>query len=280
MIDSCRVKESRYNSSSRIKELVTVWASHASMKQRSGRAGRTSSGTCWRLCSEEFATTQLLSHTVPEMARTPLDELVLQIGLLFEQRRDEYNRNAVNDDGESRRPFAPGFKPIKFLSMTPTPPAEGSLVQACKHLLEVEALKVVDHGSDSGEAIGWLYRLTPLGYHLSRLPMDAKVGKMLIIGCLLGCLDNALTIAAALSCTKSCFLSGSQSRQIDASSIEARDELIENGFKLVIYANQLLRAAYPAMHYTAKKILENSRAFEVEKKIIPIKEIINLIKND
>jgi len=57
-------------------------------------------------------------------------------------------------------------------------------------------------------------------------------------------------------------------------------DLIRNGFKLVIYANQLLRAAYPAMHFAAKKILENSRAFEIEKKIIPIKEIINLIKND
>jgi phosphoenolpyruvate phosphomutase len=57
-------------------------------------------------------------------------------------------------------------------------------------------------------------------------------------------------------------------------------DLIKNGFRLVIYANQLLRAAYPAMQHTAKKILENSRAFEIEKKIIPIKEIINLIKND
>ena len=57
-------------------------------------------------------------------------------------------------------------------------------------------------------------------------------------------------------------------------------DLVKNGFKLVIYANQLLRAAYPAMQFTAKSILENSRAFEIEKKIIPIKEIINLIKND
>jgi phosphoenolpyruvate phosphomutase / 2-hydroxyethylphosphonate cytidylyltransferase len=57
-------------------------------------------------------------------------------------------------------------------------------------------------------------------------------------------------------------------------------DLIRNGFKIVIYANQLLRAAYPAMEFAAKKILENSRAFEIEKKIIPIKEIINLIKND
>ena len=57
-------------------------------------------------------------------------------------------------------------------------------------------------------------------------------------------------------------------------------DLIQNGFKLVIYANQLLRAAYPAMQNTAKKILEKSRAFEIDKKIIPINEIINLIKND
>ncbi len=57
-------------------------------------------------------------------------------------------------------------------------------------------------------------------------------------------------------------------------------DLIKNGFKIVIYANHLLRAAYPAMQFAAKKILENSRSFEIEKKIIPIKEIINLIQND
>ena len=57
-------------------------------------------------------------------------------------------------------------------------------------------------------------------------------------------------------------------------------DLIKNGFKLVIYANQLLRSAYPAMQNTAKTILKNKRAFEADKKIIPIKEIINLIKND
>jgi len=57
-------------------------------------------------------------------------------------------------------------------------------------------------------------------------------------------------------------------------------DLIKNGFKIVIYANQLLRAAYPAMKNTAKLILQKGRAFETEKKIIPIKEIINLIKND
>ena len=56
-------------------------------------------------------------------------------------------------------------------------------------------------------------------------------------------------------------------------------DLIKNGFKLVIYANQLLRAAYPAMLNTAKDILINSRSFEAERKnkIIPISEIINLV---
>ena len=63
-------------------------------------------------------------------------------------------------------------------------------------------------------------------------------------------------------------------------SIVYEKELIKNGFKLVIYANQLLRSAYPAMVNTVKTILKNSRAFEADKKIIPIKEVISLIKND
>ncbi len=57
-------------------------------------------------------------------------------------------------------------------------------------------------------------------------------------------------------------------------------DLIKNGFKIVIYANHLLRAAYPAMEFVGKKILQNSRSFEIENKIIPIKKIINLIENE
>ena len=55
-------------------------------------------------------------------------------------------------------------------------------------------------------------------------------------------------------------------------------ELIKHEFKIVIYANQLMRAAYPAMLSAAKSILYNKRAFEIENKISPIKEILNLIK--
>tara|TARA_B100001123_G_C15332708_1_gene1031782 strand:+ start:1472 stop:2782 length:1311 start_codon:yes stop_codon:yes gene_type:complete len=55
-------------------------------------------------------------------------------------------------------------------------------------------------------------------------------------------------------------------------------ELIKNGFKVVIYANQLLRAAYPQMLSTAKQILENGRAYDAEKKISSINQVLNLIK--
>ena len=54
--------------------------------------------------------------------------------------------------------------------------------------------------------------------------------------------------------------------------------LIKNGFKIVIYANQMLRASYPAMENVAKTILKNQRSFELEKKISSVKEVLNLIK--
>ncbi len=60
-------------------------------------------------------------------------------------------------------------------------------------------------------------------------------------------------------------------------SIVKEGELARNGIKVVIYANQLLRASYPAMNETARKILQHKRAKEVEKNITPIKNIISLI---
>ena len=198
------------------------------MKQRSGRAGRTSAGVCWRLCSEDFCNNQLLPQTAPEMLRTPLDELVLQICLLYEQRRDDFYRS---HKGSGSGSFAIGAQPIKFLSQTPAPPPKNSLLQACRHLLEVDALRVVETNGREGEEDAWSYRLTPLGYHLSKLPMDAKVGKVLIVGCILGCLDGALTVAAALSSTTSCFISGFGNKQGNLPiEFQSRESLVENGF--------------------------------------------------
>lgn len=54
-------------------------------------------------------------------------------------------------------------------------------------------------------------------------------------------------------------------------------ELEEAGANVVIYANQLLRSAYPAMLNTAKSILEHSRSEECDKNMLSIKEILELI---
>lgn len=54
-------------------------------------------------------------------------------------------------------------------------------------------------------------------------------------------------------------------------------QLQEYGVNIVIYANQLLRSAYPAMVKTAQTILENERALEADQYCMPIKEILTLI---
>ncbi len=54
-------------------------------------------------------------------------------------------------------------------------------------------------------------------------------------------------------------------------------ELADHGVNVVIYANQLTRSAFPAMEGTAKEILKNHRALEVDSKLMPFKDIITLI---
>ena len=54
-------------------------------------------------------------------------------------------------------------------------------------------------------------------------------------------------------------------------------QLSENGFNLVIYANHMLRASYPAMTKVALEILKNGRSKESDKNLMPIKDILNLI---
>jgi phosphoenolpyruvate phosphomutase len=55
------------------------------------------------------------------------------------------------------------------------------------------------------------------------------------------------------------------------------EELENAGVNIVIYANQLLRSAYPAMQDTAYSILKNGRSAESDEKMMPIKEILELI---
>ncbi len=58
--------------------------------------------------------------------------------------------------------------------------------------------------------------------------------------------------------------------------VKERD-LIKNGFNVVIYANHMLRAAYPAMYETGISILKNQRSLEIDKKLTKIKDILKLI---
>ena len=55
------------------------------------------------------------------------------------------------------------------------------------------------------------------------------------------------------------------------------NELIDNGFNVVIYANHMLRAAYPAMYKVAESILKNGRSFEADNELMKIKKILELI---
>jgi len=55
------------------------------------------------------------------------------------------------------------------------------------------------------------------------------------------------------------------------------EELIAHGVNIVIYANQLLRAAFPAMQNAAKSILKYHRAHEIDEELLSIKDIITLI---
>ena len=55
------------------------------------------------------------------------------------------------------------------------------------------------------------------------------------------------------------------------------EKLSKAGANIVIYANHLLRSVYPNMVDTAKSILKYKRAYQIEKKLLSIKDILELI---
>lgn len=66
------------------------------------------------------------------------------------------------------------------------PPAQGSLEAAKQRLCALGALTEAEC-------------LTPLGWHLACLPVDVRIGKLMLLGAIFRCLDPALTIAASLA---------------------------------------------------------------------------------
>lgn len=137
------------------------------------------------------------------MARVPLDNLFLQVKALGIAR------------GDARA----------FLLRALQPPTEHAIDAAETALLRVGAIVPASSPGASARAVPGppgepgcatslraLYGLSPLGEHLARMPLDLRVGKMLLFGALLGCVDPVLTIAAAMSLSRPPFLSPMEQR--------------------------------------------------------------------
>eukprot|EP00897_Mesotaenium_endlicherianum_P002934 jgi/Mesen1/2669/ME000167S01818 len=161
---------------------VDSWVSQASAQQRRGRAGRVQPGCCIRLFSRrQFRTMQ--PQQTPEMLRVPLQSLCLQVKSMLPGRVEATLGQAL------------------------TPPSEQAIRAAVTSL---QMLSAFDGAQE----------LTPLGCHLARMPVDARVGKMLLFACMMRCLDPVLTIAAAVS-GKAPFVAPME-RRSEASSAKLR----------------------------------------------------------
>ena len=170
MIDCGRVREVRRNKRTSTSILVTDWCSKASSKQRAGRAGRVQPGLCLKMYSSHTAERIMKATSEPELRRVPLEEVCLNI-------------------------LASGFAKncMEFLNQAPQPPSPESVQAAIDVLCDVGA---IDKQVTETRAFE---QLTPLGQHLAILPVDVRLGKMLIFGALFHCIDPVLTIAAGLS---------------------------------------------------------------------------------
>ncbi len=205
VIDSGRVKELGHNPMTGLSSLVEVWGSQASAKQRSGRAGRVGPGTCWRLYPR-LMEKRMLSYSVPEMLRVPLEDLLLQGMILNAEPPPESDTNSGSEPPISFN------DPREILSRAMDTPPKTALDMALRHLVQLQACNIVNNSRPISSALpcyspdtavgsedNIVVRLTPLGFHLSQLPVPCRVGKLLIMGVLFECLDPILTVAAAMS---------------------------------------------------------------------------------
>ena len=167
VVDTGRAKRLTHDPATRFSALREGWCSAASAAQRKGRAGRVRPGVCVRVYSRETAAA-MAPMDPPELHTAPLESTVM-------------HAMAV----------APTSHPAETLALALDPPPPASVAAAVARLAGVGA--VVDVG-------GGTLALTPLGFHLSRLPVEPRLGKMLVYGCVLGCLPPVLTAAAAMSC--------------------------------------------------------------------------------
>ncbi|XP_049617276.1 putative ATP-dependent RNA helicase DHX57 [Syngnathus scovelli] len=165
VIDCGKMKEKSYDASKSMESLEESWVSRANALQRKGRAGRVASGVCFHLFTSHCFRHQLAEQQIPQIQRVPLEQLCLRIKIL---------------DVFAEQPLEDVFRCLI------EPPATGSLEAAERRLQDLGALTAEE-------------KLTPLGYHLARLPVDVRVGKLMLFGAIFRCLDPALTIAASLA---------------------------------------------------------------------------------
>ncbi|XP_014253741.1 putative ATP-dependent RNA helicase DHX57 [Cimex lectularius] len=165
VIDSGKMKEKGFDSNRNMESLEMVTISKANAQQRKGRAGRVMPGVCFHLFTKHRFEYVLEPQPVPEIRRVPLEALILRIKTLpnFENKQLEPVINNIIE-----------------------PPSMENVEGAVKRLKNIGAL---DEQAN----------VTPLGKHLASLPVDVRIGKLLLYGAMFCALDSALTIAAFLS---------------------------------------------------------------------------------
>ncbi|XP_073223711.1 DExH-box ATP-dependent RNA helicase DExH5, mitochondrial isoform X6 [Cicer arietinum] len=161
VLDCGKAKETSYDALNNTPCLLPTWISKASARQRRGRAGRVQPGECYHLYPR-CVYDAFAEYQLPEILRTPLQSLCLQIKSL--------RLGSISD----------------FLSRALQSPEILAVQNAVEYLKIIGAL-------DENE------NLTILGRYLTMLPMEPKLGKMLILGAIFNCLDPILTVVAGLS---------------------------------------------------------------------------------
>lgn len=173
VIDPGFAKQKVYNPRIRVESLLVSPISKASSQQRAGRAGRTRPGKCFRLYTEKAYKTEMQDQTYPEILRSNLGSVVLQLKKL-----------GIDD-----------LVHFDFMD----PPAPETLMRALELLNYLQSL------DDNGE-------LTELGSIMAEFPLDPQLAKMLITSCEYNCSNEALSITAMLSVPQ-CFVRPNEAKK-------------------------------------------------------------------
>ncbi|MDR0717074.1 MAG: ATP-dependent RNA helicase HrpA [Azoarcus sp.] len=164
VVDTGLARVKRYSPRNKVEQLRVEKISQASARQRAGRCGRVMDGICLRLYGEDDFNRRP-AHTDPEILRSSLAGVILRMKAL--------GLGVVED--------------FPFID----PPGAKLIGDGYTLLAELGAI-----GEEGGEAAR---ALTPIGRELAKLPLDPRIGRMMLAARERGALDEALVIAAALS---------------------------------------------------------------------------------